>query len=101
MSVDKIIDSVKEKSFVVLQKEELDILLACATILKEENTSLSDFIRILKYNDDIFVQEMSDKYEILLRKMNSLEEAESFVKERLDFYDRKWDGCGCSIDYYN
>lgn len=101
MSINEIIDSVKEKSFAVLQKEELDNLLASSTILREENTLLSDFIRILKFNHDIFVQEMSDKNEILLRKMNSLEEAESFVKERLDFYDRKWDGCGCSIDYYN
>jgi len=33
--------------------------------------------------------------------MNSLKEAEDFVKDRLDFYERKWDGCGCKIDYYS
>jgi len=23
---------------------------------------------------------------------------DEFVKDRLDFYERKWDGCGCKID---
>lgn len=100
MSVAEIISSVKTNSFIKLSKEELDIFLACSTIIKEVDTCLSDYIRILKYNDDIFIQEVSDKNEILLRRMNSLAEAEQFFKERMDFYDRKWDGCGCKINYY-
>lgn len=100
MSVDEIVSSVKASPFIKLTKEELDIFLACSTIIKEADTCLSDYIRILKYNDEIFIQEVSDKNEILLRRMNSLEEAEQFFKERMDFYDRKWDGCGCKINYY-
>jgi hypothetical protein len=100
MSVEQILSSVKSNPFIVLTKEELEIFLACSTVIKEVDTCLSDYLRILKYNDDIFIQEVSDKNEILLRKMNSLEEAELFFKERMDFYDRKWDGCGCKINYY-
>jgi hypothetical protein len=100
MSVEQILSSVKSNPFIVLTKEELEIFLACSTVIKEVDTCLSDYLRILKYNDDIFIQEVSDKNEIILRKMNSLEEAELFFKERMDFYDRKWDGCGCKINYY-
>ncbi|WP_337866216.1 hypothetical protein [Ignavibacterium sp.] len=100
MSIKEIITATNENPVVILQKDELDILLACSTIIKEVDTCLADFIRIFKYNNDNFVQEISDKNEILLRKMNSIEDADKFVKERLDFYDRKWDGCGCKINYY-
>ncbi|MCX8104611.1 MAG: hypothetical protein N3D80_01910 [Ignavibacterium album] len=101
MSVSEILTSVKSNPYIVLNKEELDIFLACSTKIKEVDTCLSDFVRILKYNDEIFFQEVSDKNEILLRKMNSLEDAEKLLKERMDFYERKWDGCGCKINYYD
>lgn len=100
MLIEEIISSVKSNSYIVLTKNELDVFLSCATIIKEVDTCLSDYLRILKYNNDYFIQEQSDRNEILLRSMNSLEEAEKFFKERMDFYDRKWDGCGCKINYY-
>ncbi|MCS7053314.1 MAG: hypothetical protein NZM09_06220 [Ignavibacterium sp.] len=84
-----------------LNPEELKYLLENSKILREENTYLCDFIRILEYNGNLFIQETSDKNEILIRKMNSLESAEKFVQARLEFYDRKWDGCGCKVDYYS
>lgn len=76
------------------------ILLKDAEILREENTYLSDHIRLLKYNDILFIQEITFKKEVLLRKMDSMKDADSFIQERLDYYERKWDGCGCKIDYY-
>ncbi len=100
MSVSEILAQAKSMPYIVLNREELEIFLVCSTVIKEVDTCLSDFIRILKYNDEIYFQEMSDKNEILLRKMNSLDDAENLLKERLDFYDRKWDGCGCKINYY-
>jgi hypothetical protein len=29
------------------------------------------------------------------------DEVRRFVRERLEAYDRMWDGCGCKVDYYN
>ncbi len=101
MIVDKMISDLSNKSFIVLDKDKLNLFLSEVKILKEENTYLNDFIRILNCNDIICIQETSDKNEIIVRRMNSLTEAENFVQERLDFYDRKWDGCGCKIDYYS
>jgi len=101
MIVDQMISDLSNKSFIVLDKDKLNLFLSEVKILKEENTYLNDFIRIINFNEIICIQETSDKNEIIVRRMNSLKEAEDFVQERLDFYDRKWDGCGCKIDYYS
>lgn len=100
MLIENILSLVNSSPFIILSKDELNAFLEGSVIIKEVDTCLSDYIRILKYNENYFFQEMSDKNEILLRKMNSLEDAEQLLKERLDFYDRKWDGCGCKINYY-
>jgi hypothetical protein len=38
--------------------------------------------------------------ERVLRRLSDAEEAQRFVKGRLEAYERMWDGCGCKIDYY-
>jgi len=29
------------------------------------------------------------------------ETAAKFVEERLDIYEKMWDGCGCKVKYYD
>jgi hypothetical protein len=36
----------------------------------------------------------------VIRPLAGDEEARAFVAERLDTYERMWNGCGCRIDYY-
>ena len=91
---------VLNSNYIIIDEAQLGLILGNAEIIRTEDTHLSDFIRILRYDDKILIQEMTSKSEIILRKINSLDEANNFVQERLDFYERKWDGCGCKIDYY-
>lgn len=86
--------------FLIINENELKLFLENSEIIRVEDTHLSDFIRVLKYDEKLFVQEITFKKEIIIRKVNSAEDADKFVQDRLDFYDRKWDGCGCKIDYY-
>ncbi len=80
---------------------ELNDLLADTEMLLEKDTYISDEIRILDLKGAILIQETTDKNEILVRKMASLEEANDLVENRLSTYEKMWDGCGCRIDYYN
>lgn len=98
--MEKILSELKEHPFVKLEQDELDKFLSGVKTIREEDTYLCDIIRIVEYEGKILVQEKTDKNEILIRAMSSLEEAEKFIKERMDFYERKWDGCGCKVDYY-
>ncbi len=100
MEVKEIFNKALNSNYLIIEEDELKSVLDNSEILRVEDTHLSDFIRILKYDGNLFAQEISFKKEIILRKMSSIEDADMFVQERLDYYERKWDGCGCKIDYY-
>lgn len=100
MEVKEIFDKALNSNFVIIEEDDLKSVLEKSEIIREEDTHLSDFIRVLKYEDKLFAQETTFKKEILIRKMNSMKDADLFVQDRLDYYERKWDGCGCKIDYY-
>ena len=100
MDANEIINKALNSNYVIIDEEELKTVLDNSEIIRVEDTYLSDFIRVLNYNDKLFVQELTFKKEIVIRKMNSIIDADQFVQERLDFYERKWDGCGCKINYY-
>jgi hypothetical protein len=67
----------------------------------EENTYISDKIRLLKFKDELILQEKTTKDEFLIRKMKTQKEAEDFMRDRLEIYNRMWDGCGCKVNYYD
>ena len=100
MEAKEIFNKVLGTNFLIIDEEDLKIILDNSEILRVEDTHLSDFIRVIKYDEKLFVQETTFKKEILIRKMDSMKDVDFFVQERLDFYERKWDGCGCKIDYY-
>ncbi len=87
--------------FSIVDEEKLKALLEESEILAENDTLISDKIRLLKFDNNLFIQEKSDRDEYLIRKINSAEEADEFIKSRMEIYDRMWDGCGCKVDYYS
>ena len=100
MEAKEIFNKALNTNFLIIDEDVLKLVLESSEILRIEDTHLSNFIRVLKYDEKLFVQETTFKKEILIRKMDSMKDVDSFVQERLDFYERKWDGCGCKIDYY-
>ncbi len=100
MQTKEIFNKALSTNFLIIEEEQLKSVLVNSEILRVEDTHLSDFIRLIKFDGILFIQELSLKNEIILRKINSLADADKFIQERLDFYERKWDGCGCKIDYY-
>lgn len=100
MTTEEIFSKASDSKYLIIEDNELDSVLKSAEIIREEDTHLSDYIRLLKINDTLFIQEITFKKEVLLRKIDSMKDADLFIQERLDYYERKWDGCGCKIDYY-
>jgi len=100
MEVKEIFNKALNRNFLIIEEEELKSAIVSSEIIRIEDTQLSDFIRVLKYDDNLFVQGTTFKREILIRKMDSMKDVDFFVQERLDYYERKWDGCGCKIEYY-
>jgi hypothetical protein len=75
-----------------LRGDELEALLAAATVVREENTGVSGMLRVLTLGDRVLVQEETPQREILLRARPDLDAAMAFVDRRLQRYEKMWDG---------
>lgn len=47
----------------------------------------------------VAVEEPSPR-ERVVRRLADEAEVRAFVKDRLDTYERMWDGCGCKVEYW-
>lgn len=74
-------------------------LLVRAEVLRAEDTFLSGWIRVLRVDGGVVVQEEAPDGRILLRWRADRAAADRFVDQRLATYDRMWNGCGCRVDY--
>jgi hypothetical protein len=75
-------------------------LLETADVLRQDNTCVAGWIRILSVDGAILVQEETPDGNALARRMPSIDDANKFVDDRLGTYERMWDGCGCKINYF-
>ncbi len=100
MEAKEIFNKAENSKYQMIGKDQLKSVLDNSEIIRVEDTHLSDFIRLIKFQENLYVQETTNNNEIIIRKVSSIKDADSFIKERLDFYERKWDGCGCKINYY-
>jgi hypothetical protein len=96
-----ILESLSTKHKIFLPINELNNILAYSEIIFEQNTIISDFIRILRIGKHIVVQEKTDKNEIALHLYADEQQAMTLVNERLNIYEKMWDGCGCKVRYYD
>ncbi len=83
-----------------VDRENLVSLLETADVLRQDNTCVAAWIRILSVDGAILVQEETPDGNALARRMPSIEDANDFVNDRLGSYERMWDGCGCKINYF-
>ena len=97
--VNSILNQFETKNIVFISPQELNTLLSQVEIILEADTLISHMIRILKVSATFWVQEKSPKNEVLLRAFASEKAAKEFVDDRLQIYEKMWDGCGCRIDY--
>lgn len=93
--------SLAENTYIIFHVLNLDEVFKEFQIIYEADTGLSDKIRILEKDDRYFIQETTNKNEIIFRRMKNLTEAEGLVKQRMEIYEKMWDGCGCKVDYYS
>jgi len=101
MRIKELITRAKKKAYLKLNEKNLELLLSKCKVVEEKDTLISGKLRLLSFQNDLFIQEQSNKGELLLRFMKDKEEAKEFIDERMETYDKMWDGCGCRVHYYN
>ena len=100
-NAEDILDKFSDSRIVLLDISMLPDILSKAKVILERNTVINDYVRILEVNKKIIFQEITTKNEIALRLFNDFNEAELLLNNRIDVYEKMWDGCGCKVDYYN
>jgi len=68
------------------------MLLEAAQVVREENTGIAGMVRILDLGGKVFVQEQTPDRLVLVRPRPNVEAAAIFVENRLQTYERMWDG---------
>ncbi len=96
-----IVENLKVDKKIYVPVEMLDGILSQSEVKYEHNTLISDYIRIIRLKNNIIVQEKTDKNEIALHLFGDEQEAGKFVDDRLEIYEKMWDGCGCKVKYYD
>lgn len=84
---------------VVLDAAELEPLLAAAAVLRDEDTIVAGRLRLLRLDGRVLLQEQTPDGRLVARRVASEEEGATLVADRMDTYERMWDGCGCRVDY--
>jgi hypothetical protein len=97
---ENILHRLQNNKFLVISVTDLKNLLKKAELLLEANTYLSDYIRILLYDNHVIIQEQTQKGEIIVREQESLEKARIFLANRMEIYEKMWNGCGCKVGYF-
>jgi hypothetical protein len=84
----------------IISEPDLKQLMQDSEIVFEEDSLISGMIRIFKYTNKFLFQEQTPRGEILVRTFTDQNSAHDLVKNRLDVYEKMWNGCGCKVDYF-
>lgn len=87
-----VLDSLETAPVAILAPQNLEDLLRQGEVLREADTHMSDIIRIIDWQGIILVQEKTNKDDFIIRKMDSRDQAEKFLQNRLNTYEKMWDG---------
>jgi hypothetical protein len=100
MAISEMIQKLVTEKIVTITSAELDELISKSEVVEEKNTGTCGLIRIVVYGNHVIVQEQTDNNKLVVHLLESVNEAKTFVRDRLESYERMWDGCGCKIDYF-
>lgn len=70
-------------------------------LLEKQNTGLSGQLLLTRGKTGFVVVEEPDSRRRALRRFTEKKEARRFIRDRMETYDRMWDGCGCKVNYFS
>lgn len=90
-----------EERIVTLTTEEWEGVATAFEEVERHFTVLAGHLVIVRGPDGFVAVEEPKRGHRVLRRLSGKDAAREFVQDRLDSYERMWDGCGCKVDYYS
>ena len=100
MNSETLIRELRENVVVALDASEWASMEGHFEAIEVHDTCLAGELRIIATGAGLVSVEQPDLGRRVVRLLGDESAVRHFVAERLDTYDRMWDGCGCRIDYF-
>ena len=100
MSPKDLIERVRSQGIVALDDAAWKPVADAFDVVERHNTFIAGDLVIARLDGLLVAVETPTSRQHVVRR---LEESalRAFVKDRLDTYERMWDGCGCKVDYFD
>ena len=69
--------------------------------VERHSTGVAGNLLIVRVESQLAAVEEPSSGNRVVRRLADTDEAGEFVRQRLEQYERMWDGCGCKVDYYS
>ncbi len=69
--------------------------------VERHSTGVAGDLLIVRVESHLAAVEEPSSGQRVVRRLTDADEAGEFVRQRLEQYERMWDGCGCKVDYYS
>lgn len=100
MTLDTLLTRLGTEEPVPLPAEDWDRLAPAFEVVARHDTFLRGDLLVVRIPGGLAAVESPLPAERVVRRLPDEASARRFVEERLDTYERMWNGCGCRIDYY-
>ena len=101
MTQPELLRRLAEEGIVPLTAEEWGEIRHAFQVVERHPTFLAGELVIAHSEAGLIAVEEPRDDERVVRRLGDEAAMRAFVKERLDTYERMWDGCGCKVDYYH
>jgi hypothetical protein len=100
MTFEDLVDRLRRETVVPLTAAEWGEVGPEFEVVERHPTFLAGELLVVRGAGALFAVEAPSTAERTVRRLADDEAMRRFVRERLDTYERMWDGCGCKVDYY-
>ena len=101
MTPNELCERLDAERLVTIPAEEWETVAPAFHEVERHFTVLAGDLLIVRGPDGLAAVEEPRRGERVLRRLPDEEAAQEFVRDRLESYERMWDGCGCKVDYYS
>ena len=96
-----VVEHLQEEPLLALDGSEWADIADQFEVTECHSTSMSGDLLIIRLESCYAAVEQPVPDKRVIRRLNDMDEVRRFVADRLEVYERMWDGCGCKIDYYS
>jgi hypothetical protein len=99
VTTDEILARVRGQGIVTLEVAEWARIQGAFQEVERHATFIAGDLVIARDGDGLVAVEEPSPARRVIRRL-APQEVRAFVQDRLDTYERMWDGCGCKVEYY-